>query len=166
MQTKHLNAVGPGERVKIDGSMGRIIIDGDVGERAHVFINGSMGLIQIGGYIHAGARVYIRGSMGKIYHDGAHETASVEVDGSMGQVLGPGVKKPKPPADKSGLGFSGGFFSTSEDRVVVSGFKGNSLKIANGEIWVDGEKVEPEEAEDHNEVTIQKSARPREQWGT
>lgn len=191
MTTMRRDSVSPGERLKLSGSMNKILIEGDVGKDAWVVVSGSMGEIRVGGYIHEGATVIVDGSMGKIFHNGKHRTATVEARGSMGtvnqmQTVGRDTIYPRPPKPSRpptpprlprfpNIFDSGLYSSSSSETVEVSSVgKGHSVSIIDGQIFIDGEpvskkvtadEVPPTEAE-HGTVTVQKSHRPREQWGT
>lgn len=134
-----LDILPAGERVMIQGSNGFVKIKGDVG--GTIIVQGSNGMVKIGGIIRQGARVTIQGSNPLLKHHGMESGATVVVQGSNAKEIGP-----KDPPDRSGLEFGTSWGSMKKD---LGGRNATSQYYVSSRV-----------------LQVQKSHRPREQWGT
>lgn len=166
-QTIRLDRVLGTDVVFIQGSNGEVKIAGDVDGR--ITVQGSNAEVVIGGKILANAIVVLQGSNATLKHHGREEGARVTMQGSNAEEIDKSTRSgPKPPPDRSWLEFG------AKRGIYVSHVTADrSVSYKNGTLMVDGQEVVsgvkpsdvPPDAP-HGTLSVQKSQRPRELWGT
>lgn len=186
-ETRRLSSVRTNEVVMVRGSNAEIIIDGSVYSGAKVVAQGSNATIKIKGYIWD-ATVLAQGSNATIEYCGADSRAKIKAQGSNSEVIDKSVipeydfadeapvsprpprppKPPKPPRPPRSQ-----MPSSAKRGVYVDRWKGSSISYENGTLKLDGQEVlsgvKPSDvppSAPHGTLSVQKSQRPRESWGT
>lgn len=190
-------SVAPGEKLIAQGGASSIIVNGDVGEGAELIAQGGSAKIVVKGHVGAHAHLTAQGGSSMVKVASKHVTAKCVAQGGGSkviigkvtdvpeaddwrekmrkkeQIFREGPRPPKPPRMPQFPRYPGMFSTTYVDDFKVTGSVG-SVVIKNGEIWVDGEKVnkgtvkaaDVPPTEPEGTITVQKSQRPRELWGT
>lgn len=176
MSAVRRGALHPGERLVIKGGMANVDINGGLGKGAQLIVSGGMNEVTIHGYLDVDSLVRVSGGMNTVRYSGKHPTARVEDRGGMNEVTDTTGGRKDPP-DRSGLEFSE--FSIIGSRPPRPPRPPKPPKPprpprlpgldprGDAAIWSlwSSEETYPVE-ENHDTVTIQKSNRPRELWGT
>lgn len=162
VNTIRRSALTPGERLEVKGGMSTVDIAGDIQQNAQLIVTGGMNDVRVG-YIDAGALLKVTGGMNTVVYQGKHATARVEDSGGMNNIID--LLGQKAPRSSRPGGVN-----------VQTGGTVSNVKIRGTDVWINGKKItEPIQYEPHGKtktvengkvLTVQKSPRPREQWGT